>query len=155
MAIARKLRNYLDEHAVHYHVLTHHEEFTAPEVAHALHVPGRMLAKTVLFKVDGRDLLAAVNANTQIDLSALREAVGASIVQLATEKEIDRRFPDCETGAMPPFGNVYGVPVIIDTMLVTDNAFVFEAGSHHEAVVLSFPDFERLVHPQVADIGIH
>ncbi|MDF1562769.1 MAG: YbaK/EbsC family protein [Deltaproteobacteria bacterium] len=155
MAIARKLRNYLDEHAVHYHVLSHPEEFTAPEVAHALHVPGRMMAKTVLVKADGRPVLAAVSANTRLDLSALRMVLGASIVELASEKEIDRSFPDCETGAMPPFGNVYGLPVVVDSGLVTDAAFVFEGGTHHEAIVLSFPDFERLVHPQVADIGLH
>ncbi|MHC4451884.1 MAG: aminoacyl-tRNA deacylase [Planctomycetota bacterium] len=154
MAIATKLKNYLDENKVHYHILAHHERFTAPEIAQALHVPGRMLAKVVLIKADDREFIVTLDANTQIDLTALGQAIGATYVTLATEEEIRQRFPDCEVGAMPPFGNLYDLPVVVDAPLSMDKEIVFEAGNHHEAIKLAYTDFERLVHPQVAEIGI-
>ncbi|MHC4940278.1 MAG: aminoacyl-tRNA deacylase [Planctomycetota bacterium] len=154
MAIAAKLKSYLDENKVHYHILAHHERFTAPEIAQALHVPGRMLAKVVLIKADDRELVVTLDANSQIDLEALGEAIGATKVELATEEEIRQRFPDCEVGAMPPFGNLYDLPVVVDAPLTNDEEIVFEAGNHHEAIKLAYTDFERLVHPQVAEIGI-
>ncbi|MHC4846939.1 MAG: aminoacyl-tRNA deacylase, partial [Planctomycetota bacterium] len=90
----------------------------------------------------------------QIDLTALGQAIGATYVTLATEEEIRQRFPDCEVGAMPPFGNLYDLPVVVDAPLSMDKEIVFEAGNHHEAIKLAYTDFERLVHPQVAEIGI-
>ncbi len=155
MAIAKKLRSFLDENDVHYIVLSHEQRYTAPEVAQALHVPGHMLAKVVVVRADGQEIVVAIDANSQVDLVALRHTVGAHSVTLATEEEIRRRFPDCEVGAMPPFGNLYGVPVIVDSRLATDEQIVFEAGNHHEAILLDYADFYRLVHPLVARIGIH
>ena len=154
MAIVRKLRTYLDRNGVHYIILAHHERFTAPEIAQALHVPGHMLAKVVLVKADGREIMVALDANTHIDLASLRDAVGARTVELASEEEILDRFPDCEVGAMPPFGNLYGLPVVVDASLAQDEEIVFEAGNHHEAILLAYSDFDRLVHPQVASIGV-
>ncbi|MDF1561587.1 MAG: YbaK/EbsC family protein [Deltaproteobacteria bacterium] len=154
MAIVRKLRTYLDRYGIHYIILSHHERFTAPEIAQALHVPGHMMMKVVLVKADDRDILVALDANNHIDLSALREAVGAKMVSLATEEEICERFPDCEVGAMPPFGNLYGMPVVVDEKLTHDEEIVFEAGNHHEAILLAYADFDRLVHPQVASFGV-
>jgi Ala-tRNA(Pro) deacylase len=154
MVIATKLKTYLDENKVHYHILAHHEKFTAPEIAQALHVPGRMLAKVILIKADDREYIVTLDANTQIDLTALGQAIGATYVTLATEAEIRRRFPDCEVGAMPPFGNLYDLPVVVDAPLTTDKEIVFEAGNHHEAIKLAYADFDRLVHPTVAAVGL-
>ena len=154
MAIAAKLKSYLDDEQVQYHVLAHHERFTSAEIAQALHVPGRMLAKVVVVKADDRTLMVALDANTRVDLTALGEAIGAVSVELASEEEMERQFPDCEVGAMPPFGNLYDLPVVVDTALAQDEEIVFEAGNHHEAIKLAYADFDRLVHPTVAAVGM-
>ena len=154
MVIAARLKSYLDDQQVQYHVLAHHERFTAAEIAEALHLPGRMLAKVVVVKADGRTLMVALDANSKVDLEALSDAVGATWVELATEDELRTQFPDCEVGAMPPFGNLYDVPVIVDTDLAEDKEIVFEAGNHHEAIKLAYSDFDRLVHPTVVSVGL-
>jgi len=153
MAIVAKLKTYLDSKKVQYHLLAHHERFTAPEIAQALHVPGHMMAKVVVVNADGQTIVVALDANSHVDLDALRRALGASAVKLATEEEIRRRFPDCEVGAMPPFGNLYDLPVVVDRRLANDKEIVFEAGNHHEAIKLAYADFDRLVKPTVAEIG--
>jgi len=153
MAIAKKLKSYLDEKKIRYHVLAHHERFTAPEIAQALHVPGHMMAKVVVVKADGKETVVAIDANSRVDLDALGRALGVAAVRLATEEEIRTRFPDCEVGAMPPFGNLYDLPVVVDRRLATDDEIVFEAGNHHEAIKLAYADFDRLVKPTVAEIG--
>lgn len=153
MAIARKLRAFLDERKVTYHVLTHHERFTAQEIAQALHVPGQMLAKVVMVMTDAQLRMAVVPADLRIDLDAFARACGAKVARLATEAEFKDRFPDCEVGSMPPFGNLYGVPVVVDGALAADEEIVFEAGTHHEALKLRYEDFARLVRPEVADIA--
>jgi len=152
MVIAKKLKSYLDANKVRYHVLAHHECFTAPEIAQALHVPGHMLAKVVVVKADGREMIVALDANSKVDLDALGKTVGADKVELATEDEIRARFPDCEVGAMPPFGNLYDLPVVVDKPGGAE--IVFEAGNHHEAIKLAYADFDRLVKPKVAEIGL-
>ena len=153
MAIAARLKSYLDGQQVRYHVLAHHERFTASEIAQELHVPGRMLAKVVMVNADGRMIMVALDANSRVDLEALRKETGATSVELVKEDEFQRVFPDCEVGAMPPFGNLYDTPVIVDAELAKDKEIVFEAGNHHEAIKLAYSDFDRLVHPQVATIG--
>ncbi|MHC4960448.1 MAG: aminoacyl-tRNA deacylase [Planctomycetota bacterium] len=153
MAIAAKLKNFLDEQKVGYHLLAHHERFTSPEIAQALHVPGSMLAKVVVVNADGKSLIVAIDANSKVDLEALRETIGATSVGMANEDEIKQRFPDCEVGAMPPFGNLYDMPVVVDAELAKDEEIVFEAGNHHEAIKLAYADFDRLVKPKVAAIG--
>jgi len=154
MAIAAKLKSFLDEQKVPYHLLAHHERFTSPEIAQALHVPGHMLAKVVVVKADDQVLIVALDANRQIDLEALGKAVGATMVGLVTEDELRQKFPDCEVGAMPPFGNLYDLPVVVDEALTNDTNIVFEAGNHHEAIKLAYADFDRLVHPKVAAVGV-
>ena len=154
MVIAAKLKSYLDEQQVDYHVLPHHERFTAAEIAQALHVPGRMLAKVVVVNADGRPLMVALDANSKVDLEALGAALGASALALASENELQQQFPDCEVGAMPPFGNLYDLPVVVDTALARDEEIVFEAGNHHEAIKLAYADFDRLVRPTVAAVGL-
>ena len=153
MVIATKLKSYLDEGEVNYHVLKHHQRFTSPEIAQALHVPGRMLAKVVIVTVGDRQMMAVLDANTQVDLHAFARAAGGTEARLATEEELHAIFPDCEVGAMPPFGNLYDLPVFVDRALTKDKEIVFEAGNHREAIKLRYADFERLVKPKVEDIG--
>jgi Ala-tRNA(Pro) deacylase len=153
MVIARKLKALLDGERVAYHVLRHHERFTSQEIAQALHVAGGMLAKVVIVKAKGKLRMAVLPASFLVDLEAFAAAVGAPRAELATEAEFKAAFPDCEVGAMPPFGNLYEVPVVVDRSLTKDKEIVFEAGSHHEAIKIAYADFARLVEPQVADIA--
>ena len=153
MVIARKLKAFLDERKVTYHVLKHHEKFTSQEIAQSLHVPGQMLAKVVMVKASGKLHMAVLPADVLVDLTAFARAVGVKEAALASEAEFKDAFPDCELGSMPPFGNLYDVPVVVDRSLTADEQIVFEAGNHHEAVKLAYADFARLVRPQVGEIG--
>lgn len=151
MTFLRRLQEYLDSHHVHYEVLGHQEAYTAPEIAHTLHVSGKMLAKVVMIKADERFVMAVLPSNWKIDFDRLKEALRSSRVQLATEDEFKGLFPDCELGTMPPFGNLYGVEVYVDQFLTEDEEIVFQAGTHLGAVKLRYQDFANLVHPKVAE----
>lgn len=152
MVVATKLKAFLDSKKVVYQVLRHHERFTSQEIAEALHVPGRMLAKVVIVKADGELRMAVLPGDLLLDLKKFAKAVAAREAVLATEDEFKDAFPDCELGAMPPFGNLYAMRVVVDRTLAADEHIVFEAGSHHEALKLLYADFARLAVPQVADI---
>ena len=151
MTFLRRLQEYLDSHHVLYEVLGHQEAYTAPEIAHTLHVSGKMLAKVVMIKADERFVMAVLPSNWKIDFDRLKEALGSRRVRLATEDEFKGLFPDCEIGTMPPFGNLYDVPVYVDELLAADEEIVFEAGTHFGAVKLRYQDFANLVHPTVAE----
>ena len=151
MAILRRLQEYLDCHHVHYEVLGHQEAYTAPEIAHTLHVSGKMLAKVVMIQADKRFVMAVLPSNWKINFARLKEALRSRRVRLATEDEFKGLFPDCEIGTMPPFGNLYDVPVYVDELLAEDEEIVFEAGTHFGAVKLRYQDFADLVHPIVAE----
>jgi len=155
MVIAGKLKSFLDEGRIHYHVLKHHRRFTSPEIAQALHVPGQMLAKVVIVKGEDHLLMAVLPANLMVDLEAFTAATGEPEARLASEEEFRATFPDCEVGAMPPFGNLYDVPVVVDSSLTKDREIFFEAGNHDEAIKITYDDFARLVRPKVADIARH
>src|SRR5713101_7080000 len=154
MSILRRLKDHLDREKVPYEVLTHSETFTAPELAQALHVPGRELAKVVMVKADERFVMTVLPANWKVDLKRLREIFGTSHVRLATEAEFKELFTDCELGAMPPFGNLYSLEVYVDQSLTTDVEIVFQAGTRHEAVKLQYQDFAGLVRPRVAEFHV-
>ncbi|MHC4547367.1 MAG: aminoacyl-tRNA deacylase [Planctomycetota bacterium] len=153
MPVAGKLKAFLDEHKVGYHVLTHHERFTSPEIAQALHVPGQEMAKVVMVKVNGKLVMGVLTANLRVDLGAFADVLKVKKAELATEKEFQGTFPDCEVGAMPPFGNLYDVEVYVDSSLTKDREIVFEAGNHKEAIKLPYETFARLVKPRVADFA--
>lgn len=153
MVVAQKLKAFLDENKVAYHVLKHHERFTSPEIAQALHVPGQELAKVVILDADGKLVMAVLPSNVLVNLDAFARAMGASKARLASEEEFKGAFPDCEVGAMPPFGNLYGLDVYVDSLLTQDREIVFEAGNHQEAIKMAYEDFARLVHPKVADFA--
>jgi len=144
----KKLKEYLDSQKIKYVSLTHSPAFTAMEVAESAHVPGHELAKTVIVKLDGVMAMAVVPSTSKVDLNILRESVGAAEAKLATEAEFQTLFPDCETGAMPPFGNLYGLEVFVAPRLAEDDQIAFNAGSHTEVMKLAYKEFERLVKPK-------
>jgi Ala-tRNA(Pro) deacylase len=127
----------------------HSPAYTAQEVAASAHITGRELAKTVIVELDGRMGMAVLPANRKIVLQDLREVTGSDQVKFASEEEFRQKFPDCETGAMPPFGNLYGMEVYVAESLCDNREIAFNAGSHTELIKMAFSDFERLVQPKV------
>lgn len=148
-----KVKAFLDSHQIEYISLTHSKAYTAQGIAAISHIPGQQLAKTVIVKLDGALAMAVLPASYQVDLQALKKVVGVMDAELATEREFKQHFPDCETGAMSPFGNLYGIPVYVDDTLARDSEIVFNAGSHHELIKLAYKDFERLVRPDVLNFS--
>jgi Ala-tRNA(Pro) deacylase len=146
-----KLKKLLDSEGVKYVMIHHSPAFTAQEIAASAHVSGKILAKAVMVKIDGKMAMAVVPATHHADLDRLKEQTGARDVQLASEPEFKNLFPDCEIGAMPPFGNLYGLNVYIDRDIAEDEEIVFNAGSHQELMKLAFKDYERLVKPTVLE----
>ncbi|MFB3917639.1 MAG: aminoacyl-tRNA deacylase [Terriglobales bacterium] len=145
-----KLREFLDSNNVKYTTTFHSTAYTAQEIASRAHIAGRQMAKTVIVKLDGELAMAVLPASHQVDTYALKKLTQAEKVTLATEFEFKTRFPDCETGAMPPFGNLYGMRVFVEEDLAKDVDIAFNAGSHTELMMLAYKDFERLVNPIVA-----
>ncbi len=146
---ARRLKEFLDSQGVKYVAVTHSPAFTAQEIAASAHIRGRELAKTVMVKLDGRLAMAVLPASRGVDFTLLKGAAGAAEAELASEREFADFFPECEVGAMPPFGNLYDMPVYADASLAADKEIAFNAGSHKELVRLAYADFERLVKPTV------
>ncbi len=148
----QKLKEFLDSNNVKYVTISHSTAYTAQEIAASAHIKGKELAKTVIVKLDGELAMAVLPASFQIDFDKLKAATGAAKVELAGEAEFKDRFPGCETGAMPPFGNLYGMKVYVAKRLAEDTEIAFNAGTHTELIRLPYADFERLVQPVVADI---
>ncbi len=147
---------FLDENRIPYEVLPHRSAFTAQGVAASLHVSGWNVAKVVVVHASGAPaFLVVLPAACRLDLDALGRVIGKTDLSLAGEPELRELFPDCEVGAMPPFGNLYGIPVLVDACLPQTGAFVFQAGNHHEVIRMSYGDFERLAQPVVADVCRH
>lgn len=149
-----RLENYLRENQVRFEEQHHPRAVSAQEVAASEHVPGRMLAKTVMVLADGEMVMLALPAPYQVDLEKAAAALGVDEVRLAEEEEFEDSFPDCEVGAMPPFGNLYGVPVYVEKTLAEDETMVFRSGTHTETMSVSYSDFERLVEPTVAQFAL-
>jgi Ala-tRNA(Pro) deacylase len=150
-----KIREYLDSENVKYMVLSHSIAYTAQGIAALVHLSGKKLAKTVIVKIDGVLTMAVVPASLHVDLDLLRSIAGALNVELATEQEFQRAFPDCETGAMPPFGNLYDMPVYADESLAAYEEITFTAGTHRELLRMKWADMVRLVQPQVVKLTHH
>ena len=147
----RKLKEFLDQEKVKYVSIVHSPAYTAQEVAASAHITGRELAKTVIVELDGKMAMAVLPANRKIILQDLREVTGCDEVKFASEEEFREKFPGCETGAMPPFGNLYGMEVYVAESLTGNEEIAFNAGSHTEVIKLAFRDFERLVRPKVVN----
>lgn len=148
-----RLKQFLDENAVKYVTVKHSPAYTAQELAALAHVPGREWAKTVMVKLDGKMAMAVVPASSRVVFDLLKEASRARSAELATEQEFKDLCAGCEVGAMPPFGNLFGMDVYVDRGLAEDAEIAFSAGTHTEMVRLSFADFERLVKPKVAKLS--
>jgi len=143
----RTLKEFLDREKVKYVSIVHSAAYTAQEVAASTHITGKEMAKVVIVKLDGQ--MAMLPANRKIVLQDLREVTGSDQVKFATEDEFKAKFPECETGAMPPFGNLYGLEVYAAASLAQNEEIAFNAGSHTEVIKLPYRDFERLVQPRV------
>ena len=150
MPILTKLKDFLDANQVAYEVRSHPRAVTAQEVAAAQHVRGREVAKVVMLRTGEEYLMAVLPAPYHVDLTRLAEASGKHDLRLATESEFAGLFPGCEPGAMPPFGNLYGMAVWVDRSLTQDEDIFFNAGNHEQTVHVAYADFARLVQPRIA-----
>jgi len=146
---AKRLKEYLDREGIRYSSQPHSTAYTAQEVAATAHVSGREFAKTVIVDIDGKLAMAVLPANRKVILQDLRNVTGVEHVMFASENEFKERFPDCEPGAMPPFGNLYDMEVFVAPELTENDEIAFNAGTHAEIIRMAYRDFERLVHPRV------
>lgn len=144
---SQRLKKFLDHHRVRYVTISHSLAFTAKEIAESAHVPADIMAKTVILKMNGELAMAVIPASAKLDRHHLGESFGTKEVDLAHEDDFSRAFPDCEVGAMPPFGNLYGIKVFAAEDLGRHETIAFNAGTHSELVKMPYPDFERLVKP--------
>jgi len=147
--VARRLKEFLDHENVKYVSLVHSPAYTAQEVAESAHIPGKAMAKTVIMRVNGKMAMAVLPADRNIVLQDLCDVTGCDDVCFASEEEFAERFRGCETGAMPPFGNLYGMEVYLAETLAQSETIAFNAGSHTEIIRMGIGDFERLVKPKV------
>ena len=145
----KKLKAFLDKEKIKYVSIIHSAAYTAQEVAASAHITGKELAKTVIVQLDGQMAMAVLPADRKIILQDLREVTGADQVKFVSEDAFKKLFPDCDTGAMPPFGNLYGMEVFVAASLTQNETIAFNAGSHIEVIKLAYKDFERLVRPTV------
>ncbi len=145
---SRLLKNYLDENDTPYVSIQHSMAFRAIDIARSIHIPGRELAKTVIIKVNNELAMAVVPANYLVKLDILREALNTDNIELADEADFAQRFPDCEVGAMPPFGVLYDMDVYVAESLSEDEKIAFNAGSHLEVIQMNYKDYEGLVKPR-------
>ena len=152
MPILRRLKELFDDAKVSYEVYNHPLAYTAQEIAAQQHFSGKEMAKVVMIEVDDRLIMGVIPGSQKINLNTVKASLGAKQVRLATEDEFISRFPECEIGAMPPFGHLFGVPVLVDPALEKDDVIYFNAGNHVQTVRLSYTDFARLVKPQIASL---
>ena len=154
MEMPKRLIDCLNENKVHYEILHHPEATTAQRIAQAEHVKGRHHAKVVMIKSGGQHFMMVLPADHQIDLEKVEKAIGKA-VSLDNEQEFKSLFPDCAIGGMPPFGNLYGLPTYVDEHLAEQDYIVFEAGTHTDAIKMSYRDYEKIVKPEVKDLAIN
>jgi Ala-tRNA(Pro) deacylase len=152
---AQKLKRMLDQHKIKYISINHSPAYTARETAASTFVPRREFAKTIIVDLDGEKVMAVVSASRHVDLEALRKLAQASAARLASEDEFRELFPDCELGAMPPFGSLYGMRVFVDGMVTEVDDLCFNAGSHEQILRLECKDFLKLEQPVTGAFAIH
>jgi len=150
-----KLREFLDSQQIKYLVISHSLGYTAQGIAAAAHVSGKKLAKTVIVKLDGILAMAVVPASEHVDMDRLKALTGCRCVEIAFEKEFQNAFPDCDLGAMPPFGNLYDMPVYADASLAEHEEITFSAGTHRELIRMHWEDMLRIVNPTIAELTYH
>jgi Ala-tRNA(Pro) deacylase len=145
----KKLKEYLDKNEVPYVSIRHSQAFTAQQIAASAHIPGRKMVKTVMVVINGMMAMAVLPASFYVDFNLLKDITGEGSVRLASESEFKDMFPDCEVGAMPPFGNLYNLAVYVAKVVQHEEEIAFNAGTHTEIIQMSYRDFDRLVHPLV------
>lgn len=150
-----ELKSFLDKNRVKYRTIVHSRAYTAQEIAAVAHVPGNELAKVVMVKLDDRMAMAVLPSSHRLDRAFLARMVGVDRVELASESEFADLFPGCEVGAMPPFGNLWDIPVYVSNALARQQTIAFNAGSHVEVMRLAFSDFNALVEPRILDFSSH
>ncbi len=155
MECKKRLEKYLRDNGVQFQAMTHRTAFTAQEMAAAQGVKGQLVAKVTMVKADGKLAMLVLPASYRVDLAKVKEVLGVQEVRLALEPEFEGRFPDCDTGAMPPFGNLYDVPVFVDRALTQDPEIVFQAGTHRDTMKIAYKDYARLARPITVDFAIH
>jgi Ala-tRNA(Pro) deacylase len=153
MPCKERLEHYLQEQRVPYEVQEHPIAYTAQDVAYREHIPGKLVAKVVMIYADGKMVMLVLPAPSRVDFARVKHLLGTEQVRLADEVELGLAFPDCEVGAMPPFGNLYQMPVYVDSSLAEDETIVFPVGTHTETMRLNYADFERLVNPTLAEFA--
>lgn len=155
MPLKKRLKDFLDENNIKYVTMVHSKAYTAQEIAAILHVPGKMFAKSVIVKADGKYIMAVLPATHRINMDLLKQVVRAKDLHLATEEEFESLFPKCEIGAMPPFGNLYDLPTYVDSSLTKDDEICFNATTHSEVIKMKYADYERLVRPVIGTFSEH
>lgn len=150
-----RIQQYLHRHRVDYCVRHHPLAFTAQDVAATEHLSGALMAKVVMVMADERLAMLVLPASRRVDEQRAAEVLGADQVRLASEDEFASAFQDCNVGAMPPFGNLYGIPVCVDSALTEDETITFQAGTHTCTISIKYADYESLVGPTVADLAVH
>ncbi len=149
----RKLKEFLDSNRVKYVTISHSSAYTAQEIAASAHIPGKELAKAVLIKIDGKMVMAVLPASDKVDFDLLKHALKSENVRLAYENEFADKFPDCEVGAMPPFGNLYGLDVYVAKSITENEEIAFNACTHSQLIKLTFKDYEKLVKPRILEFS--
>lgn len=152
--VAEKLRKYLDGKGIKYTTIKHSPAYTAQELAHAVHIPGKEIAKTVIVKAGDEMAMVVLPASKRVSLEALRDIAGTSNLRLAFEAEFRTMFPGCEVGAMPPFGLLYGIETYVDPSLAEDRVIAFNAGTHAEVIRMAWEDFEMLARPRIVAMSV-
>jgi len=155
MQCKERLEQYLRDNDVPFETMTHTQAYTMPEVAAALHVPGKQVAKVVVVKTDGKTVMLVIPASHRLSFAQVRAMLGTKKVSLAKEEEFADLFPDCAIGAMPPFGNLYDVPVYVDQALTEEANIVFRVGTHRHTMKVAYADFARLAQPAVGEFAEH
>ncbi len=151
----KRLKEFLDENYAKYVTMIHSKAYTAQEIAAILHVPGKMFAKTVIFKSEGNYIMAVLPATHRVNLGLLQKISHTKNLELATEEEFEGLFPKSEIGAMPPFGNIYDLPTYVDSSLTKDEDICFNATTHSEVIKMKYADYERLVKPVIGKFAEH
>jgi Ala-tRNA(Pro) deacylase len=152
-AICTRLRDFLDRERIPYQTLHHTPDFTAQETAAHTRTPGREFAKVVVVRIDGRPAMAVLPAHHRVDLPKLAAELGAKEVELCPEHELRSLFDDCDVGAEPPFGNLYGMPVYLSRAMADDRFITFNAGSHEDVIRVPFVDYVRRVRPRILELS--